>query len=210
LTPEERLWLDAYQAHHKRGRPPQIVQAPAAAPDAAPAAPADAGTFSGVAEPAAAPAAAPAAPPAADPSAGFRVIDFGAPPQSGTALVPAGSGCPIKDCPRCKDIRAIQTCAVTGEPVYPQMSDDGARGIAAGILGIACIVARMFGRAVQPEKSEVEALARAVKEASYRRAGWVGGYDDLAALAFVLGAFALRAHRSPALPAPAPAPKAAP
>ena len=78
------------------------------------------------------------------------------------------------------------------------MTDDGARGMAGALLGLLTFAARLWGRELAPPPpEEVETLGRALANVTYRRAGWASGYDDLFALAFALGAFAMRVHRAP-------------
>jgi hypothetical protein len=77
------------------------------------------------------------------------------------------------------------------------MTEDGSRGLASGMLGLLSFVARLFGKDVTPEKHEIETLGRALSQVAYRRASWVGGGDDIFALAFALGAFAFRVKAAP-------------
>lgn len=188
LSAQESAWLADYERAHPRAR--AAVQASPEAPEAA------------------------APPPSSQAESEWRVIDFGAAPESpGTELAVAsetheGATCPIPDCPSCRKAQGGMICATTGDRIWPKMSEEGAKGLASSILGIAAIIARMFGRDVVPQKAEIESLARAVRESAYRRASWAGASDDLFALAFCLGAFGMRVMNAPRLattpPRPAP------
>ena len=212
LSPEDRAWLDSYErdhpsvrvrrsppaperAHHPAASPPaaapyQGASLPPAAPDGAPA-PAPAYPAS---------AAAPA--PAAEPTA-WRTIDFGA-PQTAAAIVPV-EACKIPDCPACRAQKgAGMTCVATGERVYPPMSEEGAKAMAAMVLGVVAVVVRVGRRiatgtespVVAPTAAEVAQMGRALREVTYRRASYMGAGDDLFALAWAVGAFSLRAARA--------------
>lgn len=70
--------------------------------------------------------------------------------------------------------------------------------MAGAFLGLLTFAARLWGRELAPPPpEEIETLGRALATVAYRRAGWASGYDDLFALAFALGAFAMRVHRAP-------------
>lgn len=186
-TADDARWL----ADYERSRSPQGAHVAAARAPA---------------PPRAAPAPAPPRSSAPEPEP-FRVIDFGAPDeraQPGDAQAHDehdAPACEIKDCPRCAAVKGAMVCGTTGERVWPMMSDDGAEGIAAGVLGGIALLARFLGgRDVKPERAEVKALGRAIQRFIYKRAGWAGAGDDVIALAFLLTMFATRAYNAPKLP----------
>jgi hypothetical protein len=76
---------------------------------------------------------------------------------------------------------------------------DGARGMAQGVLGVMAIGAKMYGRDVKAEKHEIDSLARSLILMAERRSavGWMGQWDDLFAICFVLVSFMARAARPP-------------
>ena len=213
-TPEERAWLDAYElAHPPRVRvirsPPASERAhhPALSPPAAASTQADSLPPT---VPDGAPAPAPAGGPAPStvstpPEAtAWRTIDFGAAQAPGTAIVPA-EACKIPDCPACRRVKgAAAICPSTGERVWPPMSEEGARAMAAAMLGVIAVVVRVGRRIatgveapmVTPTATEIASMGRALRETAYRRASYMGAGDDLFALAWAVGAFGMRAARA--------------
>jgi hypothetical protein len=95
-------------------------------------------------------------------------------------------------------------CVATGEKVWPPMSEEGAKAMAAMVLGIVAIVVRVGRRIatgtespiVQPTAAEIASMGRALREVTYRRASYMGAGDDIFALAWAVGAFSLRAARA--------------
>jgi len=127
------------------------------------------------------------------------------PPLQPASIVsmPIGTRCTIKDCPRCTGMNGVQACGITGKPVYPRMTEDGARGMAGALLGLLTFAARLWGRELAPPpQAEIDQLGRALAEVAYRRAGWASGWDDLFALTFALGGFALRVRAAPVVRTP--------
>jgi hypothetical protein len=96
------------------------------------------------------------------------------------------------------------TCVATGERVYPPMSEEGAKAMAAMVLGLVAVVVRIGRRiatgteapVIAPTAAEVAQMGRALREVTYRRASYMGAGDDLFALAWAVGAFSLRAARA--------------
>lgn len=185
LTPPERAWLDTYERAHPRAR---TAPSPAVV-DAAP-------------DPSTAPSSTAAPSPSSPAEASFKVLDFSEPAELATVGEHdqgEGGACPIPDCPACRRAQGGMVCTTTGARIWPKMSEDGARGLASSLLGIAALLARFMGKDVTPTKQEIDSLAKAVREAAYRRASWAGAGDDIFALAFVLGAFGMRAMNAPPL-----------
>lgn len=132
---------------------------------------------------------------------GHVVIDFGAPQAAPSSMVVAHdtSTCAAgPDCPRCRAVRGAIQCSTTGERVWPKMTVDGARGMAAMILGGICLVARMvFGKNVTPSQEEIAKMGDALRETIYQRAGALGAHDDMYALGFCLLSFGARVYNAP-------------
>lgn len=196
LTPSEREWLDAYERTRasvaaQRPKPPPV-------PDASPA-PVPTGDVSSPA--ASASAAGPGEASAAE-KPHEHVIDFGAPTDTKLATLPEAPTCAIPDCPACAKARGGGlTCLTTGEKVYPRMSEEGAKGMAAGLLNVLALVISIGKRIatgkpapiVSPMPHEIELTGKALREAIYRRASYMGQGDDLMALAWAIGSFGMRA-----------------
>ena len=216
LTAEDRAWLDAYELAHpprvtvRRVPAPERAHHPAASPPAA--APTPAGHPSPATAHDGAPAPAPAAPPSssapssaassAPEASAWRTIDFGAPQAA--AIVPV-EVCKIPDCPACRRAKGTgAVCVATGVKVWPPMSEEGAKAMAAAVLGVVAVLVRVGRRVatgadapvVAPTAGEVAQLGRALREVTYRRASYMGASDDLFALAWALGAFSMRAARA--------------
>lgn len=184
-TPEQMTWIENYDAH----------AAPAIPPHARPAPPREV-----------MPSAAPAVGAAPDIPEGHVLIDFGAAPQApptpGTSLVLSHdtSICPAgPDCPRCRAVRGAIECATTGERVWPKMTEEGARGMAAMLLGGIAFVARLFGKQIMPTEAEIAQTGKALRETIYQRAGALGAHDDMYALGFALLAFGARVYNAPTI-----------
>lgn len=140
---------------------------------------------------------------------GHVVIDFGAPqaPSQSTAMVIAHdtSTCPAgPDCPRCRAVKGAIVCGTTGERVWPKMTEEGARGMAAMLLGGIALIARMFGKNIVPSEAEIIQTGKALRETIYQRAGALGAHDDFYALGFALLAFGARAYNAPPIQKKAP------
>lgn len=111
-----------------------------------------------------------------------------------------GQTCGKKDCPECTVKRGGYKCSVTGKTVFPPMSAAGSEALAATLCAIIGTVIRFFRpdrRIIQPNKEEIKALGAALREVSFRRASWMGAWDDLFALASGVGRFAWRALGEP-------------
>lgn len=173
MTEDERAWLASYEAAHPRAR--RAPSTPTATPTST----------------------LPTASSAPPEESAYRILDFGDPATAPSTSM-THAACTIPDCPKCKMRASMLVCGTTGELVAPRMTEDGARGLAAAILGACSFIARLFGRHVSPQADEVRALGRAIREAAYRRsAAWASSYDDVLAVAFVLGTFAMRAASAP-------------
>jgi len=112
--------------------------------------------------------------------------------------------CTIPDCPACAGMldKGPQICARTKKPVWPQISDNGARMLAGVILfciGFGVRLAYRQPEIVDPTELELEALADAIKDVVRKRAGWVQAVDDLLSTAWGVGAYAKRARKVKAL-----------
>lgn len=184
-TPDDAAWLAQYERDHPRvggrrvapadkpaGPSTSPAPAPAPSPAVAPATPAAQGlvALDFAARPPGADGAAPATPAAAAPAA----------PAPATPATPV---CAIPNCPRCKVKGGGQRCAVTGEVVYPRMSPEGAEAMARMLLiGWSFLVIKLIradGRAVPPNDAEARLMGRALAEIAWRRASWIGAFDDL-------------------------------
>lgn len=121
------------------------------------------------------------------------------------------TACDIKDCPACRAANGTRLCKVTGERVWPPMSESGSRGLAEAILaGLAFVIAigarLVTGRAhrvVKADEREVDELARALRDIALRRASWMGAVDDLFGALFVVSTYSTRAYREGSRPLPA-------
>jgi hypothetical protein len=133
--------------------------------------------------------------------------------DSGTHEVPPSPATPthtdrvclIENCPACAGQldKGPQICVKTGKPVWPQISDNGARMLAGVILfaiGFGVRIAYGQREIVDPTELELEALADAIKAVVRRRAGWVQAFDDLLGTAWGIGAYTKRARKVKQLP----------
>lgn len=187
-TPEQIAWIESYDAHTAPAVPPHARPAPRREVVSEPVRPAPPVT-NGQA-------------PAADVPEGHVVIDFGAPQPAAQSIVLAHdtSACPAgPDCPRCRAVKGAIMCATTNERVWPKMTVDGAKGMAASILGFVCLVARMFGKQITPTEQEITQLGMALRETIYQRAGALGANDDMYALAFAALSFGARLYNAPTI-----------
>lgn len=157
----------------------------------------------------------PATPPSGSaPAPEMRVIDFGTPAPAGAAPPPSGAApaapagvphaigatCTIEDCPACKTSSGAKTCGITGRKVYPPMSAIGSRGTAGALIFVIGLVIKLFRedkRLIQPTPQEVDDLAEALREISFRRANWLGAGDDLFAFGWALKGYVSRAIGEP-------------
>lgn len=198
LSADDRAWLETYEA--SRSRKPKRSDAPPE-PSAAPVQTAPQ-TPSAPPSPGPEPAPQPAEP--AEPADYIPIPVLGPeepekPPEAEPAK-PDDGGCKIPDCPKCKTVRGAQICATTGERVWPRMTPGGARAMASIILGIIGAAVRLFRadrQFIPPTKEERDDLAKAIEEVAYRRASWMGAFDDLLALGWALSAYGGRAMRAP-------------
>lgn len=126
-------------------------------------------------------------------------------PMAATSAVPFdthGPGtCPIPNCPACAKARGErggQVCPATGETVYPPISDTTAAILAMlGFFLIGAIVS-MKTRVTQlpaPDTSEVKDLAAVLKRVTYQHFNSLGEHDDAVALCGILGRYGARAMR---------------
>lgn len=189
LTEAERAWL----ADYDRAGPPR-----APVVDVAPAAPL-LPTVSTVLEPSS-PVSGAASDHAAAPIPVPRSLD-----APSTALVAPGSAgkCP-PNCPECAkargEVKGAFVCATTGRTVYPPVSIEAAKSIAALILGALSFASRFFRAdktSVKPLPSEIDLLAKGVREVLTRRTPGVAQVDDILAAGWGLGAYVTRAATAP-------------
>lgn len=198
-SPEERSFLSAFEAAKSpnvfRSRPLQAGPAPVSNPSPAPVQPVAAERHLRLVPP---------------PPAGHVDIDFGhsaTEPHTKEALEQIatvhGGVCPAgPDCPRCRAVAGAIKCGTTGERVWPKMTEDGARGLAGGILGAVVMIARMFGKDVSaPTQDEINRFAMALRDVIYNRAGAIGAHDDLYAIGWFVILFGVKIYQAPRLPA---------
>ena len=129
-------------------------------------------------------------------------------PASTTTSSHTTEVCTIPNCPACAGIldKGPQICVRTKKPVWPQISDNGARMLAGVILfciGFGVRLAYRQPEIVDPTELELEALADAIKDVVRKRAGWVQAVDDILSTAWGIGAYAKRARKVKALPSAA-------
>lgn len=109
--------------------------------------------------------------------------------------------CGIPNCPKCAKAdgrRAGQVCSVTGEVVFPPISDGTARLIAALVfVGISALVAAQTKtkKVPPPSAEELNEFAIPLKDVLYEEANFLGGYDAPMRLIAAASGYYFRAKR---------------
>lgn len=140
----------------------------------------------------------------------FPLEDFSPPNEpiepNKEAIQPAVSNtspadCGIPNCPKCAKAdgrRAGQVCSVTGEVVFPPISDGTARLIAALVfVGISALVAAQTKtkKVPPPSPEELNEFATPLKDVLYEEANFLGGYDAPMRLIAAASGYYFRAKR---------------
>lgn len=121
--------------------------------------------------------------------------------QPAVSSSPASTDCGIPNCPKCAKAdgrRAGQVCTVTGEVVFPPISDGTARLIAALVfVGISALVAAQTKtkKVPPPLPDELNEFAIPLKDVLYEEANFLGGYDAPMRLIAAASGYYFRAKR---------------
>lgn len=180
LAPAERSWFDEYMA--------RVGKARVEPDDAAEREPAPRPVAPESADRAAEPAV--AIPDAQATTTTIRTWGASlAPPSPQEPVAVPSPKCDVPDCPACRGAVGGRVCSVTGRRVWPKMSDAGARAQANVVLGLVRMgVTLTVGESPdKPTKEQIGKMADAIQEISYRRASWLGAFDDLFMAAEALG-----------------------
>lgn len=194
ISDDEHVWLDGYTARTKGGKKPAPVPGkdrPAPRPDP-------------IVETTPQPQQIAQTPVVPTESQEIPIRQWGAPesppnhPEASQA--PSPNRCTIKDCPACaRELSGdggVQICAATGKKVYPAMTTAGSEVIARSLLATTGLLIRMYRpdrTLVPPNQTEVKNTGEALRSVAYRRASWIGAYDDIAALVGSMGMYSGRA-----------------
>lgn len=111
---------------------------------------------------------------------------------------PGGTQCGIPNCPKCAKAegrRAGQVCSVTGEVVFPPLSDGTARLFTSLIFFVVAVAvaSQTKKKAPPPTEREMNEFAEPLKEVLYEEMNFLGAYDAPMRLVAALTGYYMRA-----------------